>query len=526
MILPFLVLLSAAALQAPHASHRLAPIPLAILERPVTIHTGIGRAHDDAGTSSKEAQALYDQGLAYLHHYVWIEAARAFNAALRLDKSMALAHVGLSLALVELNRPADAQQAISEARRLAGASTDHVRRHVDARALQMAAEERAGEPARLAAYRQALDQAIVAFPDDVELVLLRGLAESPDPAERGQGSTLASVKYYERALAAKHMAAHHYLAHAYENGGRQDDAVEQSAAVAKIAPAVPHARHMYGHNLRRTGRTLEAIVEFEAADRLHREYAKREQIPLEYDWHVEHNLGLLATSLQHQGQMKRAESLLGEAFALPTGLLVQAYNKREWPMFLRSRGRLPDAEAAGRALVANANPVIQGTGHIEIGLTLAAGNRFGDAASAHNAALRLLKSAPGGPIAANALLALQGEISLRTAERIKGRAIFAEAAKRVRAAPGPDAWSQALFTLESLTRTARAVGDWELAGQMARQLIEHDPTWAGSHYALALVAEHDGDAATAKAEFALAVKYWPKADPNLPELVEARRKMK
>ena len=99
---------------------------------------------------------------------------------------------------------------------------------------------------------------------------------------------------------------------------------------------MPHARHMHGHNLRRAGRIHEAIAEFEAADRLHREYIKREQIPAEYDWHFEHNLGLLGTSLQYVGQMKRAEALLKAAFALPTGLLVQAFNKREWPMFLRA----------------------------------------------------------------------------------------------------------------------------------------------------------------------------------------------
>ena len=83
--------------------------------------------------------------------------------------------------------------------------------------------------------------------------------------------------------------------------------------------------------------------------------------------------------------------------------------------------------------------------------------------------------------------------SLRTADRPKGNATLLEVAKRVRAAPGPDAWSQALFTLEAIARTARTVGDWELAGQIARQMIEHDPAYAGSHYALALVAEHDDD---------------------------------
>ena len=94
----------------------------------------------------------------------------------------------------------------------------------------------------------------------------------------------------------------------------------------------------------------------------------------------------------------------------------------------------------------------------------------------------------------------------------------------MRATPGPDNWSQALFTLEAIARSARAVGDWELAGRIARQMLEHDPAYAGSHYALALTAEHANDAATAKSEFALAQKYWAKADPDLPELVEIKKR--
>src|SRR5687768_12208638 len=163
-MLPLLLALAVA--QAPHVSHRLAPIPLEMLERPTTIRAGIGRAHDDTSTTSKDAQALYDQGLAYLHSFVWIEAARSFNAALKLDPKLALAHVGLSIAYVELNRPAEARKAIDTARTLAPALSDHDRRHIDARALQMAAEEAPGDATRLVAYRKALDAAIAAFPKD------------------------------------------------------------------------------------------------------------------------------------------------------------------------------------------------------------------------------------------------------------------------------------------------------------------------------------------------------------------------
>jgi tetratricopeptide (TPR) repeat protein len=515
------------AFKVQHASHRLAPIPLEILERPTPLRTGIGRTHDQTSTASKEAQALYDQGLAYLHSFVWIEAARSFNGALKIDPKLALAHVSLSVALIELNRAAEARQSLEAARALAAALSDHDRRHIEIRALQMAAEEAPGDATKLNAYRKALSDAITAHPKDVELLLLGGMAESPDPAERGQGSTAASAKRYEQVLAIDptHFAARHYLAHAAENTGRQAEALEHAAAYAKQVASVPHARHMYGHNLRRAGRVHEAIIEFEAVDRLHREYIKREQIPAEYDWHFEHNLGLLATSLQHTGQLKRAEALLKAAFALPTGLLVQAYNKREWPMFLRSRGRFGEAEAAAKMLIANPHPTVQATGHIEMGFLALAVNRWGDAGTASNTALKLLRTAPGGAIAANALLALQGEFHLRTAAREKARATLDEVAKRLRAAPGPDAWAQALFSLDAIARAARAVGDWELAGRMARHMVEHDPSYAGGHYAVGLVAEHDGDIAAARTAFAEALKLWAKADPDLPELAEIRRKL-
>src|SRR4026207_409402 len=73
--------------QSTHGHTTSPPSPSAILEiasRPVPLRTGIGSAHDAVGTTSKEAQAFYDQGLAYLHSYVWLEAARSFNQALRL----------------------------------------------------------------------------------------------------------------------------------------------------------------------------------------------------------------------------------------------------------------------------------------------------------------------------------------------------------------------------------------------------------------------------------------------------------
>src|SRR5688572_3798901 len=60
-------------------------VPQAILERPVPLRAGVGNAREKVTTASADAQAFYDQGLNCLHGYVWIEAARSFHRALRLD---------------------------------------------------------------------------------------------------------------------------------------------------------------------------------------------------------------------------------------------------------------------------------------------------------------------------------------------------------------------------------------------------------------------------------------------------------
>src|SRR5262245_52987805 len=126
-----LIVLSAAGVGFVRAAqtHTMAPdAALAtILTRPVPLRDGIGRAHDPVTTSSPRAQAFYDQGIAYLHSYVWIEAARSFNQALRIDSNLAMANLGLSYALGELGLPAEAREASHKAEALAANITERER---------------------------------------------------------------------------------------------------------------------------------------------------------------------------------------------------------------------------------------------------------------------------------------------------------------------------------------------------------------------------------------------------------------
>src|SRR5215469_11468204 len=92
-------------------AHGAGPVPEEILSRPMTRHAGVGNAHQKVSTQSAAAQAFYDQGLAYLHSYVWIDAARSFRQALRSDPRLAMAYIGLADAYIGLQDVASTRAA-------------------------------------------------------------------------------------------------------------------------------------------------------------------------------------------------------------------------------------------------------------------------------------------------------------------------------------------------------------------------------------------------------------------------------
>jgi len=504
-------------------------VPREILRRPVGLRDGVGRLHDPVATASKDAQALYDQGVAYLHSYVWIEAARSFNQALRADPDLAMAYLGLSRAYSGLEDPTAARAALGQAQARSAHASARERRRIELRRKQLDAIDEADSADKHLAYKKAIDEALAADMDDPELWLLRGNAEERWASGRGQRGEAASVAFYRQALAISpdHFAAHHYLVHSYENIGRVDDALRHGEAYARLAYAVPHARHMYGHDLRRVGRVGEAIAEFRRAYDMENAYYAAERIPPEIDWHHPHNLDLLAGCHQHEGQIKTAEAYLRESLAIPSVMEGREFNKKEWPGFLLAFGRNDEALAAARELTRGRWPSTRVVGHVLAGHALAATRHL---AAAHEelAAAEKGMTEVGAPAGMSRSAVdpyvdgLRGELLLREGRRGEAAPLLKEVQRRIRAVPGPDAWTEALYRLEAIARVARETEDWDLAAYTADQMREHDPAYAGTRYAVALVAEQRGDAATAAREFAAAVDLWKDADPDLAPLRDAR----
>jgi len=526
-------------------AHERIRVPEEILERPLPLRDGIGKAHEDVTTISKDAQAYYDQGLAYLHSYVWIEAARSFHEALRLDAKLAMAQFGLSYALAELGDSAGAKQASQRASALAEPVSDREKARIRLRALQFSD---GSEPAkRRSNYLKEFDLILAKYPHDVELALLRGQADPQTPNQQtpnqqtpnqqtpnqqtndmpGMGVGEASLTFYERALAEQpnYFAVHHYLTHAYENVGRMDLALKHAAEYASLAPAVPHAHHMHGHILLRLNRTQEAIGEFRRADELALAYFRIENIAPEYDWQYHHNLDLLGVGYQYAGQMRQGDTVLRRSFELPSIEFSQELNESAWPTLLLLEGRTDQAQSAVKELMGRADPVVQAVGHLMASRIVMQLGHPDDAIEHGDRALHLLREAPNGGVLLPELELVQGELLLRKGQSEKGRAMLSDGVSKLQADPAADRWTQNLLRIEEVETLARDLGDWALAGDVARQMQQFAPSYAGTHYALAKEAEHAGNAEAARHEYQTAITGWSAADADLGALTDARHRL-
>jgi tetratricopeptide (TPR) repeat protein len=516
----------------PHAGCAAPPsyVPAELLVRPIVLHNGVGNSHEAVTTTSRDAQAFYDQGINYLESYVWIEASRSFNQALRLDPNLGMAWLGLSYVQSGLENPAAARQFYDKAAGLAPKMSEREQRRLVIREKQLAAIDDIKDASRMQAYRKALDDALAKDLDDARLWILRGNAEETNASGRGQRGGAASIAFYQSALrlVPDHATAHHYLVHSYETVGRIDKALEHGEVYARMAPAIPHAAHMWGHDLRRVGRVDDAIAQFLKADKLERAFYAAEKIDPALDWHHAHNLDLLASCYEHKGQQRLAEERLRESAALAAVSAYRAFNMRELPNFLIHRGRYDEALQSARSLFDTAWPQSRAVGHALAGQALLWLQRPDQAKTELEAAGKELQSIPEQALGIDPnramvkpwVEALRGELLLRSGQRDEGGAVLKEVVQALRTAVGPDAWSQGLFRLESMARGAMAAGDWDLASFIAKQMLDHDAAYGGSHATQALVLAHKGDAAGAARAVETARRLWRDADPDLPELAQ------
>ena len=486
-------------------------LPAPILEAPIALRQEIGNAHEKITTSSPQAQVYYDQGLSYLYSYDWIHAARSFHEALRLDPILPMAYVGLSYLYSGLAENSRAREMASKANQLAerGSAAERVR--ISLRNRQLDAMDAENDGHGSSEYIKALDKALASDSNNVNLLLLRGVAAEGYGGAIGQRGREESIHYYEKVLQLEpeNVAAHHFLVHANEMVNNLSEAVRHGEIYRRLAPAVAHAHHMSGHDLRRTDGVGEAIAQFEIANDLEETGYKAEPNTLLYDWNYRHNLNLLGAAYAQAGRLSAARKTLTRLADLRSFSPADDFYKSQLATFLLREGLYTEAAKAASVLEKSQFGVGRMLGYATAGSAAA---QSGNLQRAHRKLLLAEKENDVlGPAWTSqlgaALEILRAQVELGQGDRDRAVSRLRQHVLSLRSLSGSDAWSDTMFQLRFMASIAGDAGEWELARFIAHQLLEHAPHYAGAHKVLARVTGHDGDVSAAQRELELARRW-------------------
>jgi len=230
------------------------------------------RAHRIVSTQSTRAQAAFDDGLTLLYAFNPEQARRSFESAASADPNLAMAWWGVAMSYgVNINTPFESAQArhghdaIAKARALQSGVPPPERALIAAATQRFAFDRPSDGDRAAAAYRDAMDAAATAYPDDDDVQTLAAEAEmdvhpwsyfnADGTATQGTQGIIARL---QRVLARDpaHIGANHFLIHALEESPHPQDALAAANRLAadSFEPAAEHLAHMPAHAFMRVGK--------------------------------------------------------------------------------------------------------------------------------------------------------------------------------------------------------------------------------------------------------------------------------
>ncbi len=312
----------AAALGTPHPDGGV-PATLAQWAEGAQLFTGLGSFHRAVRTSSKPAQAYFDQGTRFLWAFNHDEATRSFAKAAQEDPNCAMCYWGVALTVgPNYNLPMMAEprakvawEALQQAEQHAASATPLEQALIRALASRYRGPQPldpSNEGPVLTAFSQAMQEVAARFPDDADVQVLTAeavmntnawklwqLDGTPAPGTEGIVARLEAVL----AKDPNHPGANHYYIHAVEASPHLEKAVAAAERLRGMMPAAGHLEHMPAHIMQRVGRyeeAAEANRKGAAADLAY--FAKTRALDYYPSVYTAHNYQFLAFSTAMQGR--------------------------------------------------------------------------------------------------------------------------------------------------------------------------------------------------------------------------------
>lgn len=243
---------------------------------------GMGTGGFKVDSTSADAQAWFNYGLALSHAFYHQDAKAAMKRSVQSDPSCSLCAWGeawvlgptLNYGINEDERKA-ALAAATRARSLAKPGDERAIRLADAIVARYAdtgaavsgdknavGGPKAGKGQTEPAFGQAMAKIAADYPDDVELAVLAAhslLIPVRGDDERGLKLALALLEGVLKAHPNDTGAIHYYI-HAAEFDDRAEDAIAYADRLGRLAPAASHLVHMPAHTFFHAGRYEDAAV--------------------------------------------------------------------------------------------------------------------------------------------------------------------------------------------------------------------------------------------------------------------------
>lgn len=419
-------------------------MPVAKMVPPPKLFDGLGMLSHKVTTNSPEAQAYYEQGLRCFHAYVMPGnrpngAAQCFQHAATLDPDCAMAYWGLSFCTTEAMKPLDAANRALELALKHG--TDKEKRFAAARVLEL------GGAAKREQFLDALDGAIVAYPEDVELWIWRGRCYG---AYITAVSTPAAMPYQlaARRIRPEHPAPNHELIHLYEAINRPALGWPFTEGFRHSAPNMPHANHMQAHLAMRLGRWQEALDCTRTS--------RRKSLEGYPELDPSHHIDIMIRALAHEGRFQEAEA---EPKAYRAGI--------PWARLLQAKWDLDALQKWAEERRAGNSPDGFYFGALE---RLDRGDAAGAAEFMKNVEEQW-KKAPANLYRYNEV---KGRYLVHTGSVDEGLKLLREAAAKAVNDSGLHAWGGGSYMMEEWGAAAIQAHRWEEAEEAFHEALAHE----------------------------------------------------
>lgn len=266
--------------------------------------SGQGHGGFEITTRSKEAQEFFNQGVAQLHTFYYLESERSFRQAALIDPDSAMPYWGMAMS--NPNNEKRARGFLETARKKAVAvkPSRHEQLYLDG--LSALYRDKGEARAKREEWVKALESVVQEYPEDLDARAWLAMTVWMNSQKGdGVGSRQAVDELIESVLRRDpaHPGALHYRIHLWD-GVKPERALSAVPLYGPAAAGIAHAWHMPGHIFSGLHRYSEAAYQQEASARVdHASMARDATMP--FDIHnYAHNNQWLCTSLSHVGRAR------------------------------------------------------------------------------------------------------------------------------------------------------------------------------------------------------------------------------